>query len=429
MKATIKKLSQSKVEITITVPYDEYLKAEEQAVQEISKEIKVDGFRSGHIPEAVIREKVDEATIKSVALEKIVPPTYSKAVLENNIQVIAQPKIDVKSIVKKEGDELVYTATVSTMPEVTVGDYKKIKVEKKEVKVDKKQIDETIKMITDRFAEWKDIKGVAKSGNRAELDFEGFDKEGKSIPNTASKNHPLILGSNTMIPGFEGEIIGMEVGAEKEFDITFPKEYHAKDMQGKKVKFKVKLGRLEESAEQKLDEAMIEKITGQKQSVADFVKRVEDDLKSEMEARTQQEHDNKVVQEIIKITKAELPEELVVDEIEMLKDEQKERASRQGLSWEQYLQHINKTDADFAKDHQKQAEERLLARLGVNHIVKDAKITVEDSDVEAKIDELLLRYPEDQKKRVREYYKKDSEGYRSLKNNLSADKLIKMLSK
>ena len=232
-----------------------------------------------------------------------------------------------------------------------------------------------------------------------------------------------------MIPGFEDEVIGMSAGDEKEFDIVFPKEYHAKDMQGKKVHFKVKLGRLEERAEQKLDEALVEKITGQKQSASDFEKRVEEDLKAELTARNQQEHDNKVVQEIIKITKAELPDELVHDEIEQMKNEQKERVSRQGLSWEQYLQHIKKTDGDFEKDHRKQAEERLLARLGVNHIVKDAKISVEDKEVEEKIEEMLAPYPEDQKAKLREYYKKDTEAYRSLKNNLSADKLIKMLSK
>ena len=124
---------------------------------------------------------------------------------------------------KKKGDDFVYTATVSVMPEVKVGDYKKIKVARPKLKVEKKQVDETIQMIMDRFAEWTDIKGKAKKDNRVEITFTGYDEKDKEIENTSSKNHPLILGSNTMVPGFEDAIIGMEVEEEKEFTVTFPK--------------------------------------------------------------------------------------------------------------------------------------------------------------------------------------------------------------
>jgi trigger factor len=429
MKAEVKKLPKSLVEITITVPYEDYKKAEKQAIEEISKEIKVDGFRSGHIPEDVVREKVGDTDVHAVTIEKLIPITYSQAVKEHDVQVIAQPKVDIKKHVKKEGDEMIYTATVAIMPEVKMGDYKKIKVKKSEVKVEKKQIDDTVQMIMDRFAEWNDVKRKAEKGDRAEVAFEGFDEKGKAIPNTASKNHPVVLGTNTMVPGFEDEIIGMEVGGTKEFDIKFPKEYHVKSMQGTKVHFKLILNRLEEKKEQELNEAVIEKITGQKQSIDDFKKRVEEDLKVEMQSRIQREHDNKVVQEIIKITKAELPEELVDQEIEVLKNEQKQRVQQQGLKWEQYLQHIKKTDEDFAKDHRKIAEERLLARLGVTHILKDSKIQVTDDEVDKKIEELAKGYPKEYQQKFLEYYKKGSDGYRSLKNNMAADKLIEMLTK
>jgi len=429
MKSEIKNLPKSQVELTITVPYEAYKEAEKQAIETISKELKVEGFRSGHIPENIVREKVGDSDIQAVTLEKLIPPTYTKAVKEHNVQVIAQPKVDIKAHVKKEGDELVYTATVTIMPDVKMGDYKKIKVAKPKVKVEKKQIDETIQMIMDRFAEWADVKRKAKKGDRAELTFEGFDEKGKAIPNTASKNHPVILGSNTMVPGFEDEVVGMEVGKEKEFDIKFAKDYHVKNMQGTKIHFKLTLNRLEEKKEQKLDESVIEKVTGQKQSVDDFKKRVEEDLKMEMESRAQRDHDNKVVQEIIKITKADLPVELIDQEIEMLKNEQKQRIQQQGLTWEQYLQHIKKTDEDFAKDHRKPAEDRLLARLGVTHILKDSKIEVSDKEVDEKIEELAGKYPKEHQEKFREYYKKGSDGYRSLKNNMAADKLIDMLTK
>jgi len=429
MKSIVKKLPKSQVEITITVPHADYAKAEKVALEQIGKEIKVDGFRPGSIPESVIREKVDIEAIRGMTLEKVVPLSYSSAVKEHDLHVIAQPSIAVKESVKKEGDNLVYTATVSVMPEVKMGDYKKIKVKRKDVKVSKKEVDETIDMLMARFAEWKDVKRKAKDGDRAELDFEGFDENGKSIPSTASKNHPIVLGSKSMIPGFEEAVIGMDVNEEKEFDITFPKDYHAKEMKGRKVKFKIKLSRLEEKTDQKMDEEMVKKITGKKGAVADFKKRVEDDLLTEMKQRAQTETDNLVVAEIIKVTKADIPDSLIEDEIDMMRDERKKQVSQQGLSWEQYLQHIKKTEEDFAKDHRKGAEERLLARLGVNQIIREEKVEATDEDVNKKIQEMIKKYPEESKKQVLDYYKKDSDGYRQLKNNLSADKLINMFIK
>lgn len=426
MPATFKQLPKSQIELTITVSYDEYLKAQKQALQKINQEMKVDGFRSGHIPEAVVLEKAGPAAIQSFTLEQIIPDTYAAAVKEHGLQVINQPKIEIKEHVAKEGDNLVYAAIVSIMPVVTVGDYKKIKVKKQAAAVTDKELNETLEMIMNRFAEWKDVDRVAQDKDRVELDFEGFDENNAIIPGTASKNHPVILGSKTMIPGFEEAIIGMKVGDEKEFNIVFPKDYHAKEMQGKNVKFKVKLGRLEEKIEQVLNETMIEKITGQKDSVEQFKERVKNDLEAEMKQRAQAEVDGKVVQEIIKITSAELPDSLIEDEIELLKDERKQAVTRQGLTWEQYLQHVKKTDEDFAKDHRKSAEERLLARLGVNQIIRQEKIEASDEDVMKRVHEVAMNYPEAQRKEVLDYYQKGSEAYRQLKNTLSADLLINM---
>jgi len=429
MKVDIKNLKNSKVELTITVPYADYKKAEAKALVNLGKEIKVDGFRSGHIPEDVVKEKAGNEAIINASLDVILPETYAKAIQDNDIQVIARPAVELKEPVQKEGDNLVYVATVSVMPEVKVGDWKKIKVAKDKSKVSKKEVDETIKMIEDRFAEWKDVERKAKDGDRVEATFEGFDQEGKAIPNTASKNHPVILGSDSMIPGFEEAIVGMSKDEEKEFDITFPKEYHAKGMQGQKVKFKLSVGRVEEKKKQELNEEMIEKATGKKQNVDEFRKKVEEDLLKEVEGRTKQEHDNKVVQEIVKITKADLPEELVKEEIEHMKEDQKAHIAKQGLQWDQYLKHVKKTEEDFEKDHEKPAKERLLARLGVQTVLKESEIKIENKEVEAYVKTLADGYPEDQRPQVLDYYKEGSQGYASLKNNLAADKLIAMLTK
>lgn len=429
MKVEVKKLPKSEVQLTITVPYDVYKKWEKKALEEISKEIKVPGFRPGNIPENIIRENVREEAIKATTLDYVLPQTYAEAVKANEINVIVQPKVDIKSDVKKEGDDFIYVATVAIMPEVKVGDYKKIKVQRKEAKVEKESIDKTVEMIMDRYAGWKDVDRKAQKGDRAELNFEGFDEEGKPVPNTSSKNHPVIIGSQALVPGFEDSVLGMSKGETKEFDITFPKNYHSESMKGKTVKFKTTLNRLEEKIEQKLDDAMVEKITGTKQSVDEFKKFVEEDLKAEIEQRNREEHDNAVVNEIIKITKADLPDALIDQEVEGMLQEQKERVKNQGLEWEQYLTHIKKTEDDFRKERRKDAEQRVIAKLGVQHIIKDANVHATDEEVNAKIEEIASRYPEDQRKKIIEHYKNDKEAFRYLKNNLSADKLIDMLSK
>ena len=429
MKVEVKKLPKSEVELTITVPYDVYKKWEMKALEEISKEVKVPGFRPGNIPENIIRENVREEAIKATTLDYVLPQTYAEAVKSNNINVIAQPKVDIKSDVKKEGDDFVYVATVAIMPEVKVGDYKKIKVQRKEAKVEKESIDKTVEMIMDRYAGWKDVDRKAQKGDRAELNFEGFDEEGKPVPNTSSKNHPVIIGSQALVPGFEDGVIGMAKGETKEFDITFPKNYHAESMKGTTVKFKTTLNRLEEKIEQKLDDAMVEKITGTKQSVDEFKKLVEQDLKAEVEQRNREEHDNAVVNEIIKITEADLPDALIDQEIEVMLQEHKGRVKNQGLEWEQYLNHIKKTEDDFKKERRKDAKDRVVAKLGVQHIIKDADVHATDEEVNAKIEEIASHYPKEQKNKIIEHYKNDKEAYRFLKNNLAADKLIDMLSK
>lgn len=428
MKSSVKKLPKSQVEITVTVPYELYKKSEAQALEELGKEVKVDGFRPGHIPEAVIREKVSAETIRAVALENLLPKTYIEAVKQHDIAVIAPPKVDIKSPIKKEGDELVYVATVAVMPEVKVGDYKKLKIKRKKAKVEPKQVEETITMVLDRFAEWKEVDRKAKKGDRAETDFEGFDEKGEALPNTASKNHPIVLGSDTMVPGFEDAVIGMTPKENKEFHITFPKDYHSKPMQGKKVKFKLNLNRVEEKMEKALDEALIEKITGKKQTVEEFRKEVEADLLRENEYRANQEHDNEVVEAVIKITKVDLPDVLIEDEIKIMVDERKRQAAQNGLSWEQYLQHTKKTEEEFKKEQAKDAEKRLTARLGIQHIIREAKIEVSDEEADKRVEEVVARYPQAQQKQVREHYKKDGDAYKNLRGGMAVGKVIDFLS-
>lgn len=429
MKVDIKKLPQSEVELIITVPFDVYKDLENKALDELNKDTKVEGFRSGHIPTDVLKENLPPEKLMNKTLDILFPQTYVKAVQENNLQVISQPKVEIKQMVKKDGDDFIYSAVTAIMPEIKMGDYKSIKIEKPSVELVEKDIEDAKKMLMDRFAEWQNVEREAKNGDRVETDFEGFDEEGKSIPNTSSKNHPIILGSKTMIPGFEEAILNMKTGENKEFNITFPKEYHAKNMQGKKVKFKITVNRIEEKKKQELNEELIEKITNKKQSIKEFEELLRRDLKKEKEKSINHAHDNKVVAELIKLIDVEIPTILIDQELNSMLEEQKHHVSRQGLKWEDYLKHIKKTEDDFKTDHLKDARERVKARFAIQYVIKDAKIEASDEEVQKEINRIIeTAKDEEHKKQITEYYKNE-QAVHALKHNLAADKLMALLTK
>lgn len=429
MKVEVKNLPNSEVELTITVPYEEYTKWQKKAIADIGKEVKIPGFRPGHVPEDIVKEKVSEEAIKMATLDYVFPQTYSKVVREKDIQVVARPEVDIKSEVEKEGDDFVYTAKVAIMPEAELGDYKKVKVARKPVKVTQANIDETVNMIMSRYAEWQDVDRAAKEGDRAEVAFEGFDEKGKSIPNTTSKNHPIVIGSKMMIPGFEDEIIGLKKGDEKEFDITFPKDYHAEAMKGKKVKFKITLNRLEEKKEQKLDKDLVKKITGSDQSVEEFKKLVEEDLEKEMEQGHKQEFENEVIEKLVKQTKVSIPQALIDQEIDYMVQEQKGRLKQQGLDWETFLKHSKKTEEEVRKDYANSAEDRIKARLCMQAVLKKEKIEASDKEVKDRVDEIVSSYPKEQQESIKKHYEQDLEASEYIRNGLVADKLFALFEK
>jgi len=424
MKTTLKKLPKSQVELTLHAPYARYMEAEKKALQEANQHLKIDGFRPGYIPENIVKQNLKPNYLRQATLDHLLPKVLMQAAKENNLSILTSPKIDVKTKQPKEGEEIVLVATMDVMPEVTLGNYEKVKVKKKPVSVEKKQIEETIAMIMDRFAVWKDVDRMAKLDDRVEVDFEGFDEKGQPVANTKSKNHPLILGSKSFIPGFEEELVGLKVGDEKSFDITFPKDYHAANMQGKKVTFKVNVGRLEEKEKQTLDEALVEKITGEKQSVEDFKKKVEEDLTFETTQRLQAEHDQAIVDELLKVAQLELPESLIQQELAEIREERKRQLAQQGLNWEQYLNYIKKTEDDFNKDHLELAQRRATSRLVVSQVMKELDIKVSQDEVDAELEKRAEKLPEANRAEFKKHYAPGSQGRRILMNNMAADRLM-----
>ena len=380
MDVKIKKLPKSEVEISVTLD-DKDLKADlDAAAKAISKDVKISGFRPGKIPYDVLVKEVGEEAIRVHAIDMAMPRILTETIQKEKIVVIARPHVNITS-----KNPVKFVATAPVYPEIKVDGYEKMKIKAKAIKITEKEIKETIANIQKQFTEWNEVDRAAKKGDKAELDFEGFDKDGVSLEGTQSKNHPLVLGDDMMIPGFEDEIIGLKKGDKKEFDITFPKDYHKKNFQNKKVSFKVTVQKVEESKIPEINEGFIEKISGKKQKEAEFKASVEKDLQQYKEGEEKKKQENELLEKFLSVTKVEFSDILVDEEVHHMIQEMKHDMQHRGLTFENYLTHIKKTEDDLKKELKKEALKRITLRFGVNEIMEKEKIEIKDAEIDEEI--------------------------------------------
>lgn len=401
MEYTIKKLPKSEVEIKVTLTQEDLDKHYPKACEDVSQEVKIKGFRPGHIPPNVLEQHVDKKYIDAHTKELALQRSYADIVVKEKLQVIARPKIDID---KEEPFE--YTATVATMPEVEVKDYHSIKVTKKEPKVTEKDIEEVLKDLQKYQTIYKDVEREAKKGDRVEIDFEGFDEEGKEVPNTKSQNHPVVIGENTLIPGFEEELIGLKKDDKKEFTLTFPKDYGKKDFQNKKVTFKIEVKRLEEPILPELNEEFVEKVTGKKQSPEELKKEIEKNILAKKTQEAKQDSENEYIEELLKKTKVELPESLIHEEAHYILHEMRDEIASKGLEFEHFLAQAKTTEEDLVHKYEPEAEKRIKVRLALQHVIKEEKITVSDDEMKAEFEKIKSFYPEKEHAKIEEDFKK-----------------------
>ncbi len=420
MKYEIKK-DKATVTLSIEVEPSEILKHKKKACEDFSRELKIPGFRPGHAPMHIVEQTVDKNHILGHTYEIAIQYAYADAVIKEKLQVVSHPKIVMKSDSTKDyseggdanGENFKFEAEVAVMPEVKMKDYKSIKVEKTEPKVEKKEIDETIEEMQKYFTTWTDTDREVAKGDRVEIDFEGFDPkekdekgENKAIPNTASKNHPVIVGEGSLVPGFEDNLIGMKKEGTKEFTLKFPKDYHKKDFQEKEVLFKVTVRRIEEGKKPELNDELVKKITGKKLTVEEFKADIEGNIRAHKEEQSKQERENKFLEELLKTVDVEIPEPLIDEEIHFMIEDLQHDMEHRGIPFDKYLEQAKLTHDDLHKKYEKEAEKRVKLRMGITKVIELEGIEVTDEDIKAEIAKLIEYYPEDQKKKI----KKDLEG-------------------
>jgi len=384
MDVNVKKLPKAEVELEIELKQEEFQPDMDKAVEELSKEVKISGFREGKVPMDVLEKHVGKDMIVNHALDLAIPRILTEVIKKEKIDIIARPKIEVVST-----DPVKIKATAPIYPEVKVDGYDKVKIKAKEVKLGDKEVDEAIERVKKQFVEWKEVLRAIEKGDKAEIDFEGFDEGGASLEGTQSKNHPLIIGENMMVPGFEDNLAGMKTGEEKDFELTFPKDYHKKSFQNKKVKFHVKVNKVEKAEYPELNEEFIGKITGAKKPVDDFKKDVERDLKKYKQQEARKGQEEELLEKFLGVAKVDFSDILLEEEVDYMLRDMRQNMQQKGIKFEDYLTHMKKTEEQLREEMKEEAKKRITLRFALQEIMNKEKIEVSED----KVKEQLAKIP------------------------------------
>ncbi len=392
MKVTRKNLSTTKVQLTITLSAKELEGAEQVALVHMGNELKVPGFRKGKVPAKVVKQQVSSEELDSHTMGDAINRAVPEAFESEKLQPIDRPEVDVKKYVP--GQTLEFTAEVTVLPPIKLGDYKKLKVTKPNISITKKDVDEVIERMRSGFSDKKEVKRAAKDGDEATIDFKGFDSKGEAFAGGEGADYPLIIGSKSFIPGFEEGLIGKKVGDKFDLSVTFPANYQAAHLAGQKCKFEVTIKAIKELSLPKVDDEFAKKC-GPFATVAELQADIKNEIKSQREHEAAEALKDQLVDELVKASTLTVPEALTADQMKSIETDFTQNLMSRGMSLEQYLQDKKLTREAWEKGElHDAAEKRVQAALVLSEVSKLEKIKVDEDDVEVRHQQLLLQYPD-----------------------------------
>ncbi len=403
-----------KLEFTVEAKvFDEGIK---KVFNKNARYFNIPGFRKGRAPMNIVEKYYGDEIFYEDAFNEVVPAIYDEAIKNEKLEVVSRPKIDIVQMEK--GKDLIFTAIVDVKPEVKLGKYKGISIEKTEYKVEETDIDAEIKNMAERNSRMVTVSDrVAKKGDIAVIDFVG-SVNGVEFEGGKASNHELELGSNTFIPGFEDQVIGMKTEEVKDVKVKFPEEYFSKELAGKDAVFKVTLHEIKEKELPKIDDEFAKDV-----SEFDTLKELKADIKSKKEKqneeRSKAELEEKAVKAVAADSTIDIPSGMIELEIDNMEQDMDRRLSYQGINLEQYLQMLGKTKVDFRNESQEPAKQNIQIRLVLDAVFNDAKLEISDKEVDEKIKELATTYG-----RKEEDLRNNEELLGHIKDSIKSEKAI-----
>lgn len=384
MKTTVKNLSETKVQVTISVDASELADAEKVALVKLSNTVKVPGFRKGKVPASVAAKHVDPQALQEQLMDDAISKAVAEAFVSEEIQALERPTVDIKKYVPNQ--ELEFVAEVDVLPAVILGDYKKLTAKAEKYTVSAKEIDEVLERMRAGLADKKDVTRAAKNGDETVIDFVG-KRDGVAFDGGTSTDYTLKLGSNQFIPGFEEGIIGHKAGEEFDIDLAFPNDYHAKDLAGAKVVFTVNLKKVTTSELPKVDDEFAKK-AGPFETVAEL----KNDIKRELSAQKHKEAGEKLrdnlISDLIEKSTVPVPEILVQDQMRSIEQDFAQNLTYRGLDLDTYLTTNGfPTEEDWReKEVKPAAERRTKASLVLAELTKAENVTASDEEIDEHVE-------------------------------------------
>ncbi len=379
-------LEKSMVALTVEVGAADFEAAVEKAYRKQRGSIRMPGFRPGKAPRKMIERMYGEAIFYEEAVNAALPDAYGAAVKEKELQVVGYPQVELLEV-GKEGFS--FKATVAVYPQVTLGQYKGIEAPKAEVKVLAADVNARLKEMADRNSRMVSVERKVKKGDVANIDFEGF-MDGVPFDGGKSDNFDLEIGSGQFVPGFEDQIIGMEIGEEKDLDITFPENYHA-DLAGKSVVFHVKVNAVKVKETPALDDEFAKDVS-EFDTLAELKKDVKAKLTEEREEAGRRAFEDVVMNKVAEGIQADIPDAMVEEQAHRFVENLKMQVQSQGIPFEQYMQMTNMDEEKLLEEAMGPAVGQVRMDLAVTAIVKEENIEVSDEEVEAEIAKMAEQY-------------------------------------
>ena len=409
----------NEIKLEITVEAQKFEESIKTVFNKNAKYFNIPGFRKGKAPYHIVEKTYGAQIFYEDAFNEIAGEAYENALKENNVEAVSRPQIDLVQIEK--GKDLIFTAVVSTKPEVTLGKYKGIQVKKIEYNVSDEDIEHELYHMAEKNARLVSIEDRAvESGDITVIDFEGF-VDGVAFDGGKAENHELTIGSNTFIPGFEDQIIGMNIEEERQINVKFPEEYFSANLAGKDAMFKVKLHEIKKKEMPEINDELAKDI-----SEFDTIEELKNSIKEKQEeqnkSRAKYETEDEVIKAVCDEAKVEIPSGMIEMEIDNMARDIETRLSYQGMNLQQYLQMMNKTMSDFRNENKEQAEKSIKSRLVLEAVGKEATIEVTQEEISAKIKEMAESYG-----RKEEDVKDNAELVRYVTESLKSEKTINFL--
>lgn len=389
MSYTVENLEKSMAKITITVDADAFEEAMVKSYNKNKKNISIQGFRKGKAPRKMVEKLYGPEVFYEDAANFAIPDAYEEAAKESGLEIVSRPEIDVVEIEK--GKDFIFTATVAVKPEVTLGDYKGIEVEKKTVKVMAADVNAEIDKVREQNSRMITVenRGIKKD-DTAVIDFEGF-VDGEPFQGGKGEDYSLIIGSHSFIDTFEDQLVGKKAGEEVDVNVTFPEEYHEASLKGKPALFKVTVKEIKKKELPKLDDEFASEVS-EFETLKEYKASVKKNLTERRKEEAKREKENEVVEKVVENITVELPEPMVDEQTQQMIQEFAGRLSSQGLSFDQYMQMTGMTVDALMGQMKPEAEKRIRTRLALEAIVDAEKIKATAKDIDKEIENMANMY-------------------------------------